>query len=104
MLSPAEREQAGHGLVGHRRRGDQFANLQIFFLRRTADPRHHFGGVALDMLAQEIDDAAWILPAVINLGKTLLIEFIVPARLVVAPGLFVVAAEQPGLKTEAILH
>jgi hypothetical protein len=38
------------------------------------------GRIAIDMLAQQVDHASAVLPGVVHLGETLLIEFIVPAR------------------------
>jgi hypothetical protein len=104
MLGPAQREQRRHRLVRRRRGGDQFTDLQVLVLRRAADARHHFGRVASDMLAQKIDHATRILPGVVYFGKTLVIEFVIPARLVIASGFLVIAAEQAVLKTELFLH
>ena len=59
------------------------------------------GRVAGDMLAQQVDDAARVLPGVVDLGEALLVELVVPARLVVAARLLVIAAEQAVLETEA---
>ena len=79
VLGPAKGKQARHRLVGRRRGGDKFANLQIFVLRCAADARHHFRRIAIDMLAQQIDDAAWILPGIVYFGETLFVEFVVPS-------------------------
>ena len=56
------------------------------------------------MLAEQVDHAARVLPRIVNLGVALLVEFVVPARLVVAVGLFFVAGEQSVLEAEAFLH
>ena len=56
------------------------------------------------MLAQQVDDAARVLPRVVDLGEALVVVFVVPARLVVYALLFVVSGEQPILEAEAIFH
>ena len=60
--------------------------------------------VAVDVLAQEVDDAARILPRVVDLGEALIVLLVVPARLVVGALLFVVSGEEPVLEAEAVLH
>ena len=77
---------------------------QELVLRRAADARHHLGRVPIDVLAQQIDHATRVLPAIVDLGIALVIELVVPARLVVAALVLVVAGEQPVLEAEAFLH
>ncbi len=91
-------------LSGAAVRGEQLADLQELVLRRAADARHHLRRVAVDVLAQKVDDAARILPGVVDLGEALIVQLVVPARLVVAARVFVVAGEQPVLEAEALLH
>ena len=91
-------------LSGVEQRREQFARLQELVLRRAADARHHLGRVAVDVLLQKIDDAARVLPRVVDLGEALVVALVVPARLVVGARLFVVAGEEPVLEAEALFH
>src|SRR4029077_15163324 len=104
MLRPAERKQARPRLVGRSGAGEQLANLQEFVLWRAADARHHLGRVPIDVFAKEIDHAARMLPRVVDLGITLVIQLVIPGRLVVAASILVVAGEQSILETEAVLY
>ncbi len=104
VLGPAEGEHAGHRLVGRRRAGEERANLQVLVLRRAADIRHHLRRIAFDVLAQQVDHAAGVLPGVVDLRVALAVQLIVPGRLVVAVSVFLVAGEQPVLESEAVLH
>src|ERR1700727_505848 len=80
------------------------ANRLLRPLRRAADTRHHFRRVAVDVLAQKVDDAARILPCVVNLGEALIVLLVVPARLVVSALPFVIAGEEPVLEAKAVFH
>ena len=104
MLRPTKREQAGQSLIRGRGRREDLTDLLVFIDGRAANARHHFGRIAFDMRAQKVDHAARILPGIVYFRKTLFVEFIVPARFVVASGFLIIAAEQAIGETELFIH
>ena len=75
-----------------------------FVLRRAADARHRLERVPVNVLTKHVHHAAWILPCIIDLGVTLIVEFVVPTRFVVAVRVLLVAGEQAVLEAEALLY
>ena len=91
-------------LSGAAHEDEHLADVQELVLRRAADARHDLRRISVDVFLQEIDDAARVLPLVIDLGESLVVQFVVPRRLVVRSLLFVVACEEPVLEGETFLH
>ena len=74
---------AGQRLVGRRGGGEQLAHRQELVPRRAADLLHHLRRIAIDVLLQQIDDAARMLQRWIDLGEAVVTELVVPARCIV---------------------
>ena len=91
VLRPAKSEQGRQRLVGDARRwwrtGRRPAGIYPAPARcYPTDARHHLGRIPIDMLTQQVDHAAQVLPRVVDLCIALLIEFVVPARSVCTHG------------------
>ncbi len=104
VLRPAKREQAGQCLVGCCGGGEQLANLQKLSARCAANALDHFRRIAVNVFAQQVDDATRVREGIVDLGVALLIELVVPARFVVLAICRVVAGEKPVLEAKSFFY
>ena len=104
VLRPAQRVQDGGGAVLGRRRGQHVADLQELVLGRAADALDHFLGVARVVLLQQLVDAARVFQRRIGLDIAVVAALVVPARLVIAAFLGVVARVQARVEREVLAH
>ena len=104
MLGPAQSVEDRHGLARLRAGGDLFPDFFHRILRHAADLTGQFQGVAAVVLLHQLVDAARVQQGRIDFGKTVLADFIAPARLVAVSALGrIVAGKQPVLETKAFL-
>jgi len=109
MVGPAQRIQDGRGAVRHTGAGHDPGDLQKVFLGRAAQRTHRFRGVALDMLAQQVEHAAREHAArvgqrLVAQRVTVRADFVGPRRFVVHLLVGIETAEQAVFEIEVLAH
>src|ERR1700730_7113963 len=97
MLGPAERITNRRGLVRTGSSDERIGNFVKERRRNAANLLHHFWGVASEVTAQRLENAARMLQGQIALGKTEVgVAIVEPGLFVVGALLFVPAGEKSG--------
>jgi len=91
VLGPSEGVHDGHGTRRRCGRGDKVPDMHDTLFRRAANPLHHLRHIARVVLLQQAVDAARMRQGRIDLGKAVGADLVLPAGLIVAVFLGVIA-------------